>query len=157
MIVERIFEILSAIGSKPLIYMPLIGAWLITGIYFIINKDEKHGHSYVMSTGIAHIFTAYMISPFAIPELEWSFNDLRVIVIMALFAYGLILTILGIAKACPDFLAELLGDPGHALVPSIMAVLYVDGKVPFDWTTFIILFVPVFIFSIIKTIRRFTK
>ena len=153
-ILERAYQILSAIMSNPLVYLPLIGAWLLTALYFIVNKDEKHGHTYVMSTGIALMFTAYIISPFAIPDIEWSFSDLRIIVIMALFCYGVILAVLGIARTFPDFLAEFFGDPGHALIPSIMAVLYIEKGIPFDWLTFSIIAVPVFIVSIIKVYRR---
>jgi hypothetical protein len=110
-----------------------------------------------MSTGIAHLFTAYMISPFAIPSIQWSFSDLRTIVVVALFAYGFLLTTLGISKAFPDLLAEFFGDPGHALVPSLMAVLYVEANVPFDWTTFVIIAVPVLIVGGIKISRKFSK
>lgn len=154
LIINRISEILSAIVANPIVYLPLIGAWLITAIYFIINRDEKHGHTYVMSTGIAHIFTAYIISPFARPELSWSFSDLRIIVVVILFSYGILLVILGISKAFPDFLAEFFGDPGHALVPALMAVLYVEEKIPFEWLTFFIILIPVLVIGFIKVYRR---
>jgi hypothetical protein len=123
----------------------------------VVNHDEKHGHSYVMSTGIAHIFTAFMISPFAKPDMDWSFSELRTLVVIILFIYGLLLVVLGIIKLFPDFLAEFFGDPGHALVPSMMAVLYVEDAVPFDWTTFFIIAVPVLVISMIKLYRRFMK
>ena len=156
-ILQRITEILSAIASNPFVYLPLIGAWIITSLYFIINHDEKHGHTYVMSTGIAHVFTAYIISPFAKQDLEWAVSDLRTIVVLILFAYGLLLIILGVMKAFPDFLAEFFGDPGHALAPGLMSVLYVEDKIPFGWLTFFIILVPVLIVSIIKIIRRFSR
>jgi hypothetical protein len=155
-VLERLMIIAGAVFSKPLVYLPLIGVWLVTGIYFIVNHDEKHGHSYVMSTGLAHVFTAFMISPFAKSDLAWSFSDIRTVVVLILFAYGIFLTVLGIIKAFPDLLAEFFGDPGHALVPSMMAVLYVEDTVPFDWTTFMILVVPVVIVSAVKVVRRFS-
>ena len=156
-LVGRISEILSAVISNPLVYLPLIGAWVITSLYFIINRDEKHGHTYVMSTGIAHIFTAYIISPFAIPNIEWSLSDLRTIVVLVLFFYGLILTVMGISRAFPDILAEFFGDPSHALVPALMAVLYIEEGIPFDWLTFCIILVPVLILSFIKIYRRLRR
>jgi hypothetical protein len=156
MLLDRVLMVLSAVVSKPLVYLPLIGVWIVTGIYFIMNHDEKHGHSYVMSTGLAQVFTAFMISPFAKPELEWSFSDIRTVVVLMLFVYGLLLTVLGIIKAFPDFLAEFFGDPGHALVPSMMAVMYVEDKVPFDRVTFGIIAVPVVIMSAVKILRRFS-
>ena len=155
LILGRASDILSAIVSNPIVYLPLIGSWLIIAAYFIINKGEKHGHTYVMSTGIAHIFTAFIISPLAKTEMPWSFSDLRTIVVTILFSYGLILVILGIMKAFPDFLAEFFGDPGHALVPALMGILYVEENIPFEWLTFFIIFVPVLIVSTIKVYRRF--
>ena len=154
LILQRAQEVVSAIVSKPIIYFPLIGAWVITGLYFIINKDEKHGHTYVMSTGIALVFTAYIISPFNVPEITWSFSDLRTVVVILLFFYGLILTVLGIMRSFPNFMAEFFGDPGHALIPSLMAILYIEEDIPFDWTTFFAVATPVLILSIIKVYRR---
>jgi hypothetical protein len=98
-----------------------------------------------------------MISPFAIPDIQWSFSDTRTIVVAALFVYGVFLIILGISKAFPDLLAEFFGDPGHALVPSLMAVLYVQENIPFDWLTFFIIAVPVLILSAIKISRKFRR
>lgn len=154
-ITERIVQIINAISSNPFVYLPLIGSWLITSLFFIINHDEKHGHTYVMSTGIALIFTSYIVSPFAKQELAWSSQDFRTIVMLALFGYGLFLVLLGIMRAFPDFLAEFFGDPGHALAPAMMGVLFIEDKVPLEWLTFWIILVPVLFVSTIKVFRRF--
>lgn len=145
---------MDAVIGNPLIYMPLIGAWFITEIYFIINCDEAHGHTYVMSTGIVLIFTSYMISPFAIKHISWSLLELRTLVVMALFFYGVFLIIFGIKKLFPGVLAEFFGDPGHALVPSMMGILYIEHGIAFDRVTFAIIFSPVLILSVIKTYKR---
>lgn len=147
---------MDAVIGNPLVYMPLIGAWFITEIYFIINCDEAHGHTYVMSTGIVLIFTSYMISPFAIKHLSWSLLELRTFVVMALFLYGGFLIIFGIMKLFPDFLAEFFGDPGHALVPSMMGILYIEHNIAFDRVTFAIIVTPVLILSVVKTFKRWT-
>ncbi|MFT4343580.1 MAG: hypothetical protein ACMXYE_02425 [Candidatus Woesearchaeota archaeon] len=150
----RTIEIWSAFLADPIIYFPLLGSWIITVSYFIINHDEKHGHTYVMSTGIAHIFTAYIISPLAVPDIAWNFSDLRIIVVGLLFVYGCVLVIFGITRSVPDFLAEFFGDPGHALIPSLMAILYIHNSIAFDWFTFTVVATPVFILSGIKLYRR---
>lgn len=156
LVIERIERIAHIVVAHPLVYMPMIGAWLITELYFIINREEAHGHTYVMSTGIALIFTAYMISPFAIKDVAWAFLQMRTLVVMSLFLYGLFLVVFGIRKKFPGFLAEFFGDPGHALVPGMMGVLYVEENIPFDWMTFAIITVPVLFLSLVKTFRRLT-
>lgn len=156
-IISTLSDIAAAIARNPLIYLPLLGTWFITSIYFIINHDEKHGHTYVMSTGIAHVFTAYMISPLAIPNISWNISDLRIVVVIILFAYGAILTVLGVMKTFPDFLAEFFGDPGHALVPSLLSILYIQDKIPIDLASFLVVAVPVFVVSAVKVMRRINK
>lgn len=145
----RMFDIIAAIGSNPLVYLPIIGSWFITAIYFIVNPTDNRGFTYVMSTGIAHIFTAYAVSPFAKYGVYWDFGDMRTIVVLALFTYGLFLILMGMMHEFPNWLAEFFGDPSHALVPSLMAVLFVENQIPFDWTTAIIVaFFPVILYSI---------
>ncbi|VGO22584.1 hypothetical protein [Pontiella sulfatireligans] len=151
---HRVAAIMDAVIGNPLVYMPLIGAWFITETYFIVNSDEAHGHTYVMSTGIALIFTAYMISPFAVKHLAWSLLELRTFVVMVLFLYGVFLVLFGILKQFPDLLAEFFGDPGHALVPSMMGILYIEHNIAFDWVTFAVIATPVIILSVIKIFRR---
>ncbi|MFH1211531.1 MAG: hypothetical protein V1659_01230 [Candidatus Woesearchaeota archaeon] len=153
-LIERTAEIFSAMAGNPMVFLPLIGSWIVTSIYFIINNDESHGHSYVMSTGIAHIFTAYMVSPLATSAVTWDFKDIKLLIVLALFVFGLILTILSLIKALPDFLVEFFGDPGHALAPSLMAILYINNDIPFDWTTFSVIIAPILVVFGIKLIRR---
>lgn len=154
LILHRVAQIGGAVVGNPLVYLPLIGAWFITELYFIINCDEAHGHTYVMSTGIALIFTAFMISPFAIRNIAWSLFELRTFVVMAMFLYGLFLVLFGIMKLFPGFLAEFFGDPGHALVPSMMGILYIEHNIAFDRLTFAIIVTPVLVLSVVKTFNR---
>ncbi|MEN8254275.1 MAG: hypothetical protein ABFR33_02290 [Verrucomicrobiota bacterium] len=154
MILDRAIQIMVAVIGNPLVYLPLIGAWFITESYFIINCDEPHGHTYVMSTGIALIFTAFMISPFAVRDISWSLMELRTFVVMVLFFYGVLLVFFGIMKLFPGFLAEFFGAPGHALVPSMMAILYLEHGMAFDRVTFVIIVAPVLALSALKTFRR---
>jgi hypothetical protein len=156
LIIERIERIAHIVVANPLVYMPMIGTWLITEFYFIVNREESHGHTCVMSTGIALIFTSYMISPFAIKDIEWAFMQMRTLLVVTLFLYGVFLIIIGIRKKFPGFLAEFFGDPGHSLVPGMMGVLYVDENVPFDRMTFAIIVVPVMFLSLVKGFRRLT-
>lgn len=143
-----------AVIGNPLVYLPLIGTWFITESYFIINCDEPHGHTYVMSTGIALIFTAFMISPFAVRDLSWSLMELRTFVVMVLFFYGVLLVLFGIMKLFPRFLAEFFGAPGHALIPGMMAILYLEHGMAFDRVTFATIVAPVLTLSALKTFRR---
>ena len=154
LIIDRTIRIMAAAIGNPLVYLPLLGAWFITELYFIINCDEPHGHTYVMSTGIALIFTSFMISPFAIRDISWSLMELRTFVVMVLFFYGVFLVLCGIMKLFPHFLAEFFGAPGHALVPSMMAILYIEDGMAFDWLTFVIIAAPVLVLSTLKTFRR---
>jgi hypothetical protein len=152
---------MGAVIRDPLVYLPLIAAWFITELYFIIHSDEAHGHTYVMSTGIALIFTAFMISPFAIKNISWSFSQLRTFVVVSLFLYGFFLVLFGILNLFPSFLAEFFGAPGHALIPCMMAILYIQHNIAFDRVTFIVIATPVLAFGTLKTLRRlafrFTK
>jgi len=134
-LIERTVEIWAAILGNPLVYMPLIGNWMITALYFIVNDEERRGHTYVMSSGIAHLFTAYVISPFAKADMSWSFSDVRTLVVTILFAYGLLLVVTGILQKLPEYMTDFFGDPGHALVPGMMAILLVEESIPFDWWT----------------------
>ncbi|MCF7849172.1 MAG: hypothetical protein K9M45_09995 [Kiritimatiellales bacterium] len=154
LILHRMAQIMVAIIGNPLVYLPLIGAWFITELYFIINCDEAHGHTYVMSTGIVLIFTACMISPLAVKNISWYPVELRTFVVVAMFLYGLFLVFFGILKLFPDFLAEFFGDPGHALVPSMMGILYIEHNIAFDRLTFAIIVTPVLILSVIKIFKR---
>ena len=154
LIFDRMIQIMGAVVGSPLIYLPLIGAWFITELYFIVNCDEPHGHTYVMSTGIALIFTAFMISPFAIRDISWSLMKLRTFVVVALFLYGMLLVLFGIMKLFPHFLAEFFGAPGHALVPSMMAILYIEHGMAFDRVTFAVIVAPVLVLSSLKIFRR---
>ena len=153
-LIHRIARILDAVISDPLVYLPLLGAWFITELYFIVNCDEAHGHTYVMSTGIALMFTAFMVSPFTIDDISWSYSKLRTAVVVGLFLYGVLLVLCGILRMFPRFLAEFVGAPGHALVPSMMAILYIQHNIPFDRTTFVIIAVPVILLGTLKTLRR---
>jgi len=141
-LLERGVEIFAAIIGNPLVYLPLIGSWFVTAMYFILNAKEDRGYTYTMSSGIAHVFTAYVVSPFAHADIGWSFSDIRTIIVMALFVYGLFLIIIGIIHGVPKWMAEFFGDPGHALIPGIMAVLLVENQIPFDLFTFILVSIP---------------
>jgi len=154
LIFDRMIQIMAAVIGNPLVYLPLIGAWFITESYFIINCDEPHGHTYVMSTGIALIFTAFMTSPFAVRDISWSLMELRTFVVMVLFFYGVLLVLFGIMKLFPRFLAEFFGAPGHALVPGLMAILYIEHGMAFDRVTFTVIVAPVLALSTLKTFRR---
>ena len=156
LIIERIDVIARSVFCQPLVYMPMIGAWLIAALYFIIHRDEAHGHTCVMSTGIALIFTSYMISPFAIKDVHWELLQMRTLVVASLFFYGLFLVVVGIRKIFPGFLAEFFGDPGHSLVPGMMGVLYIEQNIPFDRATFYVIVAPVLCLSLVKTFRRTT-
>lgn len=153
-IIHRIACITEVVTDHPLVYFPLIGAWLITELYFIVNAEESHGHTYVMSTGITLIFTAYIISPFAIKTITWHLSELRTLLVLSLFCYGLFLALFGILNKFPPLLAEIFGDPGHSLVPGMMGILYIESNIPFDRITLIIIASPIILLSIIKTIRR---
>ncbi|MCF7817428.1 MAG: hypothetical protein K9M54_06065 [Kiritimatiellales bacterium] len=153
-VIHRIGQIMEAVIGNPLVYLPLIGAWFITEMYFIIHCDEVHGHTSVVSTGIALIFTAFMISPCAIKNIAWSLFELRTLVVVALLFYGLFLVFYGFVKLFPGFLAEFFGAPGHALVPSMMGILYIEHNIAFDRLTFAIIVTPVLVLGVIKTIKR---
>ncbi len=156
LIIERIDWIVRIVAGNPLVYMPMIGAWMIRTLYFIIHRGDTHGHGSVMRTGIVLVFTAYMISPFAIKDISWSLFHLRTLVVMGLFLYGMFLLVFGMRQQLPACMAEFFGDPGHPLVPGLMGILYIEEGVPFDWLTFSIIAVPVMVLSMVKTFRRLT-
>lgn len=153
-IYHRIIDIAEIVYDHPLIYLPLIGAWLITELYFIINSDDAHGHTYVMSTGITLIFTSYMISPFALDPDGTYFGRKHLALVLVIFLYGLFLVACGIRRKFHPFLAEFFGAPGHSLVPGMMGILYIEHNVPFDKVTLLIIASPVICLGTLKTLRR---
>lgn len=153
-IIQRIARIAEVVVDHPLIYFPMIGAWIITELYFIINSDEAHGHTYVMSTGITLIFTSYIISPFAIKTITWHLLELRTLLVSAMFFYGFFLVVFGIRKKFHSAIAEFFGDPGHSLIPCMMGILYIEHNIPFDRLTLYIVAAPVLFLSIVKIFRR---
>jgi hypothetical protein len=156
LIYHRGLAILETITSNPLVYFPMIGAWLITEIYYILYCDEKHGQSAVMSTGIALMFTALVLAPASPRLLLSTLPQLRTLVILLLFFYGLFLVIFGLGQHLPGSLAEFFGAPGHSLVPGMMAILYIEQGIPFDRYTFGLILTPVLTLGTIKMYRRTT-
>ncbi|MDF7808327.1 hypothetical protein P4E94_12810 [Pontiellaceae bacterium B12219] len=155
LIYHRIIDIAKIVIDEPLVYLPLIGAWLITELYFIIHSDEAHGHTNVMSTGITLVFTAYMLSPFAQDAGEGSYFGLRnMALVLVLFLYGLFLVFAGIRRSFRPWVAEFFGVPGHSLVPGLMGILYIEHRIPFDEVSFFIIASPVIFLGIIKSYRR---
>ncbi|MDF7800956.1 hypothetical protein P4C99_15880 [Pontiellaceae bacterium B1224] len=155
LVYHRIIDIAKIVVDEPLVYLPLIGAWLITELYFIIHSDEAHGHTNVMSTGITLVFTAYMLSPFAQDVDEGTYFGLRnLALVLMLFLYGLFLINAGIRRSFRPWIAEFFGAPGHSLVPGLMGILYIEHRIPFDETTLIIIASPVVFLGIIKSFRR---
>lgn len=153
-IYHRIIRIAEIVYDHPLIYLPLIGAWLITELYFIINSDDVHGHTYVMSTGITLIFTSYMISPFALGPDSTYFGQKHLALVLIIFLYGLFLVAAGIRRKFHPFLAEFFGSPGHSLIPGMMGILYIEHNIPFDKVTLLIIASPVLFLGTVKTLRR---
>ena len=151
---ERALEILKIILADPIIYFPLVGAWMITSIYFLVHPSENHGETYVMSTGITLLFTSYVISPLANPNLFWTTDDPRTMIVLGIFLYGTLLITLGILKKTPQFLENILGDSGHSLVPTLMAILFIEKQIPLDKITLLVLAIPVIILSIFKNYRK---
>jgi hypothetical protein len=155
LIYHRIIDISKIVIGEPLVYLPLIGAWLITELYFIIHSDEVHGHTYVMSTGITLIFTSYMLSPFAQEASDGSYFGLRnLALVLLLFMYGLFLVISGIRRKFRPWIAEFFGAPGHSLVPGLMGILYIEHRIPLDEVTLVVIASPVIVLGIIKSFRR---
>jgi hypothetical protein len=150
---HRAIAIAEIVYDNPLVFLPLMGAWLIAELYFIINSGDHHGHTYVMSTGITLIFTAYMISPLADPDGTY-FGRMHLILVLALFTYGTLLIIFGIQKKFRPLLVEFFGAPGHALIPSMMGILYVFHNIPVDKITLLIIATPVVFLAVVKTWRR---
>jgi hypothetical protein len=155
LIYHRIIDIAKIVIDQPLVYLPLIGAWLITELYFIIHSDEAHGHTNVMSTGITLVFTAYMLSPFAQDAADGSYFGLRNLALdLMIFLYGLFLINAGIRRSFRPWIAEFFGAPGHSLVPGLMGILYIENRIPFDEVTLFVIASPVIFLGIIKSIRR---
>jgi len=62
----------------------------------------------------------------------------------------------GITHVIPEIVADVIGDPGHCLIPVLFALFYIDSRVPIDLTTFVILVIPVAILVVLKYARKAT-
>jgi hypothetical protein len=156
LMLPRLQQIINIIIAFPGAYLPIVGAWVVTAIYFIIHPGEHPGYTYAMSTGIALAFTAISVIFKAVATYSVDYGTTGFYLMVGLIIYGVILIILGITHIIPELVADFLGDPGHVVIPKLIALFYVDGRVPIDLTTIVVLVIPVLGLIILKYVRQAT-
>jgi len=152
LLIERIIQIFWFIIANKLTFIPLIGSWVIRTLYLIINPDEERGHTYVIATGLALLFTGYSISPFA-KDYPLAIS-IEFILSLGLAGYGILLIVLGLFKLMPEFLIDFFGDPGHVIIPAVLAIIYVTSDIPVDIAAIAAVAVPVVLAMILTIIFR---
>lgn len=154
LMLPRAQAILAVIIAFPGAYLPILGSWVVTAIYFVMHPGEHPGYTYAMSTGIALAFTAVSVIFRGVATYSVTWGTTGFYLMVGLIVYGIVLILLGITHLIPEIIADFLGDPGHCLIPTLLALFYVDGKVPIDLTTFLVLFIPVIVLIILKYVRQ---
>lgn len=152
-LIPRLLQIFSIIVKYPGAYLPIIGAWIVTAIYFIAHPSEKPGFTYAMSTGIAMAFTAVSVIFRGVATYSVTIPSAGFFVMLAMIIYGVVLIVLSIFHLLPEILADIFGDPGHVFVPTMLALFFIDGGVPIDLTTLTVIAVPTIVLIAAKYIR----
>lgn len=156
LLLPRLQDIIAIIWNYPGAYLPILGAWIVTAIYFVIHPSEHPGHTYAMSTGIALAFTAISVIFKGVATYSAEWGTIGFYLMIGLIAYGALLVVLAMAHSLPEVLADVLGDPGHVLIPTLLALFYIDGSVPIDLVTLAVVAIPVVILILLKYIRMGT-
>ncbi len=159
----RFSQVWALIMSEPIVYLPLIGIWFIFEFYYLVsssNDDIKE--SDLLENSISSIYVAIMISPIVTNVSKFSFNVFtnptpRTVLSMILFGYAAFLMICAFTKILPKFLVYLFGGASIDTMFTMLALIYVDGKIPIDMATVIVILIPVIFMHILKFFRRLTK
>lgn len=156
LMLPRLQQILNVIIAFPGAYIPILGAWIVTAIYFIIHPGEHPGYTYAMSTGISLAFTGISVIFKGVATYSVTYGTTAFYLIVGLIVYGVILIVLGITHIVPEIIADFFGDPGHVVIPTLLVLFFIDGRVPIDLTTIVVLLIPVLVLVLLKYIRGAT-
>lgn len=155
-LIPRLYQIFSIVAHYPGAYLPIIGAWIVTAIYFIAHPGEHPGFTYAMSTGIALAFTAISVIFKGVATYSVTIPSAGFYVMIGMIVYGAALIVLSIMHFLPEFLADAFGDPGHVFVPTMLALFFIDGAIPIDLTTLAVIAVPTITLIAVKYVRMLT-
>ena len=158
---QRFVEVFGVIVGDPLVYLPLLGMWLMFEVYYIISSsDGDVKESDLLENSVSTIYVAFVISPVFEEGLSLAaFSDPtpRTILSIILFCYAGFLIIAAYTKMLPQFMVHILGGASLDMFATMLALLYVDGKVPIDLATIAVIFIPIALMYVLQTLRKFGR
>jgi|GEM_PF-2901920 len=156
-ILPTIFKIIAVFFKYPGAYLPILGSWIITSAYFIIHHEEKPGHTYAMSTGIALAFTGISIIFNGVATYSVRVGTIQFYAVLWMVLAGIILIVISLLKYIPDWIADFFGDPNILIVPTLLVLFFVDGSIRINLTTFVVVVVPALFLMFLRFLRQITK
>ena len=144
--------------------IPMITALILMQLYFGRNKDEALGWNTAFGNSVALIFiSASLLRSVYIASGDISikgflsasiyFNDLRIIIILLLFMYGILLSLISFFHWLPERLAFFIMNGISINVTAYVVIVMVNSRnIPFDKDTLIagiVIFVLVYAVAIV--------
>ena len=163
LIPERAAQILNLILGDPLVYLALLGIWLLFEIYYLVsNSDNDIKESDLLENSISSIFVSLMISPLITGGGKLSIAAFanptsKTMLSIILFVYACFLIFCAFTKILPHFMVYILGGASIDTTFTMLALIYVDGKIPIDLATVSVVLIPVIIMHILKLFRKFGR
>ena len=163
LIPERASQILQLILSDPLVYLPLLGIWFLFELFYLVsNSDSDVKESDLLENSISSIYVAIMISPIIssggkITLAAFANPSARTFLSIILFIYASLMIFFAFTKILPHFMVYILGGASLDTTFTMLALIYVDGKIPIDFATVSVILIPVIIMHILKLFRKFGR
>ena len=148
---ERVVDIVGVLTKDPLLYIPMLGWWLIFELYYLKHRHDEIRDVDVLDNGLSAIYTGIYISPIVqgLAATAFTAPTNKTMLSFIFMGYGLFLVIVAFTKLLPRFLVTLFGWAAVDLIVSILAIFYVDNVVPIDLATIAIIVVPIFAMKLI--------
>lgn len=155
----RFGDIYTLVMGEPLVYIPLLGMWLLFELYYIVSSsDSDVKESDLLENSISSIYVAIMISPLFGDEgftlAAFSDPSARTWLSIILFCYAGFLIIMAFTKMLPQFLVHIFGGASLDMFGTVLALIYVDGTVPIDLATVAVLLIPILMMQVFGFLRR---
>ena len=162
LIPERFAQVITVIKGEPLVYLHLLGIWFIFELYYIVSSsDSDVKEQDLIENSISSIYVALVISPFfgegGFSLAAFTNPSPRTWLSVILLCYASFLIIMAFTKALPQFMLHILGGASIDMVGTMLALIYVDGSIPFDLATVAIVLLPVLCMYIFQFLRRLSR
>ena len=162
LIPQRFGQVIALIKGEPLVYLPILGLWLIFELYYTVSSsDSDVKESDLLENSISSVYVALVISPLFGEEgfsfAAFSSPSPRTWLSIILFCYAGFLILMAFTKALPQFLVKILGGASIDMVGTMLALIWVDGTIPLDLATIAVILLPVLGMMILQLFRKMAR